>query len=391
MITKEYLLDPKNENHLILKIGSMGNRQRRKDAILKFNGVNPLLAAKCLLGIRRTEKELQAQIKQQAQQHIERAENPDSLRRAILALFELKELNTISQIFAQIKNPENTFYRRVIQDMIRANSDHSDFLFSFLDILFENHQKSTQPHTHELWIWALESLPDDMFISGYQTRLKEFYHFFAVQNHYSPSLHLLPEKANALLKSFQDILIQHQKLTGLQKMYLNVIRRNPAKMWDYIAEIKLTAIPLNTVLYNRFIHYAANYQQGFDLFEEMKKAGLKIDEISYNTLINKAQTYQQGFDLFEDMKKAGLTPNEISYSTLINKAQTYQQGFDLFEEMKQAGLKIDEISYSTLINKAQTYQQSFELFEDMKQAGLTPNEISYSTCLLYTSPSPRDS
>jgi hypothetical protein len=387
-ITQEDLLKPEKAGPIIQYVIGLPNKARRQQLILKITKINVLLAAQCLSAIISKQEELQVSIKQQALQRVEIAANPDEVQRAILALFELKDYKQISQVFAQIQNPARTFYRRVIQGIISKNADRSELLFSFLNILFENLQKRARPQTelseqptHTLWLWAVESLPEDIFISGHQQHLARFYRFFVLQQQYSPTLHLLPEKFGEFQDEFEKIVARYQNSAWQRQIYLNLIRRNPSAEWAYIAKVQSTNRPLSVVVYNQLIHHVNRFKTAVSLFEEMQPAGLRPDEITYSTLINQSPTFEQGFELFEAMKQAGLTPDEITYSTLINQSQTFEQGFELFEAMKQAGLTPNEISYNTLINQSQTFEQGFELFEAMKQAGLTPNEISYNTLI----------
>ncbi|MCK5718362.1 MAG: hypothetical protein KAH84_00280, partial [Thiomargarita sp.] len=274
-IFAENLYDAHIYNQITSEVAGKEKTSRR-DIILKINEINPYLAALCLKKIRGAfKKELQASVKQQALLQIKTLTERDVVTRAVLALYELREYDSIASVL--VKNPEKNISRFIIQDIFTDNTkeDHSKLVFRFLNILFENlpKDKLTKSPMYGLWEIALESLPDSLLVSEHHADLEKFYRFFVSKNNYFSSLHLLPEKISGLFEKFKEILGESNKYFSfrLKNIYLNLIKRNPIKLWDYLDEIKHENVGLDTIFYNRLIHYTKDVQTAEILFEEMKQ------------------------------------------------------------------------------------------------------------------------
>ncbi|MCK5524042.1 MAG: hypothetical protein KAI83_12995, partial [Thiomargarita sp.] len=297
--TKAQLCDPKQYGKNVdyaIGLASL----RRQNFILNVSKVNPFLAVLCVKEFRgksrRIKEELRASIKEQSLSQIQHLTERDSVKNAVFALYELKEYDEISRVFSLVKNLEQiTYYQPIIQGIF-SNSKDSNLFFLFLNILFDNlptNKRFNKSPAYRLWLSALENLPDSILTSeAHYFDLEKFYQFFASQNNYSPSLHLFPEKFKAKFDKFKQILSESKKSSRLKEIYLNLIKRNPSQLADYLKDIKTENIPLDTRAYNRLIHYTGDFKTAISLFQEMKQQKLPIDEITYSTLINKAN-YEQ--------------------------------------------------------------------------------------------------
>ena len=155
-------------------------------------------------------------------------------------------------------------------------------------------------------------MPEDIFIGEHQNKLAQFYNFFVSQEQYSPTLHILPEKFSEFQDDFEKILARYQKSAWRQKIYLNLIRRNPSAEWTYIAKLKSIVQSFDVAEYNELIDQVNSFETAISLFAEMKQAGLMPNYISYNTLIKKCQTYEQGIKLLTEMKQTGFWKTNLS-------------------------------------------------------------------------------
>jgi hypothetical protein len=289
-LSKADYCDPNNYPTIVAMV-NVKPPVRRRDFVLNINKINPFLAVRCVKEFRGDfKKDLQASIKEQALSHIQNVTAPRIVTNAFFALYELKEYDEISRVFRLVQNLEQmTYYQPIIQGIFSSGKD-SDFVFRFLNILFDRlpiNKRLKKSPAHTLWLSALENLSDAISISEYHVDLERFYRFFASQSYYSPSLHLLPEKFEGKFK-FKQILSEFEKSSRLKEIYLNLSKRDPARLWDYFNEIKTENILLNTIEYSRLIHYTSDFQTAIDLFEQMQQQHLPVDEITYSTLINKA-------------------------------------------------------------------------------------------------------
>jgi len=386
IISPEHLLLPEWKQIHINRLLKLPPLQREQQ-LRHIATINILLVAKCLTSIRRPSIEFKEEIKSLAVSQFQELQNKKQSKKkaqqVLLALYELKGYSELTEIFKNISQPES-IGRSLLVNILKNAA--TEFTFKLLDILFENYRSTLNDHTHQLWLWAVEALSDDLHLTKPQKeKILHIYTFFLQKEEYSRSIDLMyrrfPSCNGHFVKIF-NIYNQHYLEFNIRQLKIH-----PDLFLECIHYIYKKKINLSVSLALKLIKAAPNIGNILKLIEIAWNKKVKDGysnlhvEYLYNALLSKINDFGMCNDILNEMLIFGLAPSQITYFILLEKAKTFELAFGIFEEMKSKGLTPNEISYSTLINKAKTFEQAFGIFEEMKSKGLIPNVITFNTLL----------